>query len=84
MTSDFLCKLYQISKCLPKLLYKQLCIYVGKTLVFEADSQERVLETSLVQEGAFTKAWGQDPWHRQKKTILYTAKLGGVMDSVNL
>ena len=27
-----------------------------------ADNQERILETSLVQNGGFTKAWGQYPW----------------------
>jgi len=28
----------------------------------EADGQERILETSLVQKGGFIKAWGQDLW----------------------
>ena len=27
-----------------------------------ADEQERILETSVVQNGGFIKAWGQDPW----------------------
>ena len=27
-----------------------------------ANSQERILETSLVQKGGFIKALGQDPW----------------------
>jgi len=35
---------------------------VGKTLGFEANSQERILETPLVQKGDFIKAWGWDPW----------------------
>lgn len=36
---------------------------VGKTLGFKANSQERILEASLVQKGGFIraqeKAWGQ-------------------------
>ena len=35
---------------------------VGKTLGFEDDGQERILETSLMQKGDFIKAQGQDPW----------------------
>ena len=35
---------------------------VGKTLGFDADGQEGILETSLVQKGGFIKAQGQDPW----------------------
>ena len=31
-------------------------------LGFGADSQEKILETSAVQEGGFIKAQGQDPW----------------------
>jgi len=31
-------------------------------LGFEADGQERILETSLVQKGDFIKAQGQDQW----------------------
>ena len=31
-------------------------------LGFEVDSQERILEMSLVQKGGFIKAQGQDPW----------------------
>ena len=28
----------------------------------QADGQERILGTSLVQKGGFIKAQGQDPW----------------------
>ena len=35
---------------------------VGEILGLEADSQERILETSLVQKGGFIKARGQDLW----------------------
>ena len=35
---------------------------VGKMLELEADGQERILETSLVQKGGFITAGGQDPW----------------------
>jgi len=35
---------------------------VGNMLGFEANSQERILETSLLQKGGFTKVPGQDPW----------------------
>ena len=35
---------------------------VGKTLGFEADDQERILEMFLMQKDGFIKAWGQDPW----------------------
>ena len=31
-------------------------------LGFKTDSQERILETSLVQKGGFITARGQDPW----------------------
>ena len=27
-----------------------------------ADNQERILEISMVQNGSFIKAWGQDSW----------------------
>lgn len=27
-----------------------------------AADQERIFEMSLLQNGGFTKAWGQDPW----------------------
>ena len=37
----------------------------GKTLEFEANRQERILEMSLVQKGSFIKAQGQD--HEQKE-----------------
>ena len=35
---------------------------IGKALGFEADSQERILEMSLMKKGSFIKAQGQDPW----------------------
>ena len=35
---------------------------VGKAVGFEANSQERMLEMSLLQKGCFIKARGQDPW----------------------
>lgn len=34
----------------------------GKILGFEAKGQERIPESSLVQNCSFTKAQGQDPW----------------------
>ena len=34
---------------------------VRKMLGFEADGQERILEMSLVQNGDFIRAQGQDP-----------------------
>ena len=33
-----------------------------EVLGFRANSQERMLQTSLVQKGGFIKAQGQDPW----------------------
>ena len=35
---------------------------VGEVGGVWSDSQERILETSLVQNGGFIKARGQDPW----------------------
>ena len=35
-------------------------------LGFEADSQERILETSLVQKGDCIKARGQDMWQKEQ------------------
>ena len=34
-------------------------------LGFEVDSQERILEMSLVQKGGFIKAQGQDPGQKE-------------------
>ena len=35
---------------------------VGEVGGVWSDSQERILETSLVQNGGFIKAWGEDLW----------------------
>ena len=65
-----------------------LIIDVGKTLGFEADGQERILETSVMQKGDFIfKAWGQDLWaeidalSHEEWPIIYF-KVGG--DSIKL
>ena len=55
---------------------------VGRTLEFEANSQERVLGMSLVQKGDFSKARGQDRGQKElygtiRNGPLYPFKLGG-------
>lgn len=34
----------------------------GQLLGFRAKGQKRILETLLMEEDCFIKAWGQDPW----------------------
>ena len=36
-----------------------------------ADDQERILEMSLVQNGGFIKAQGQDPWAGRSGALAY-------------
>ena len=47
---------------LPRFVVLQSSIDVGKTLGFEANGRERILEMSLVLKDGFIKAQGQDPW----------------------
>ena len=66
--------------------YYGMCSFtdVGKMLWFEADNQERILETFLVQRSSFIKAQGKDLWLGRKSCtgimrsgLLHTFKLRG-------
>ena len=43
-----------------------------------ADDQERILETSLVQNGGFIKAQGQNPWAGRDAAL----RVGGASDYI--